>query len=107
MRRQHPVVISLRIFGQQVEGIGVHEERLLPAQSQHSVEDVGAFRLGPQAGAYAQGPGRFHRILESSGHRVLDDAARKAILRWTYEPARRGGRAVPHEMRQPVRFDLR
>jgi protein TonB len=42
----------------------------------------------------------------SSGHRVLDRAARRAVRNWRFEPARRGGQPVPGEVLVPVRFRL-
>lgn len=47
------------------------------------------------------------RVESSSGHRVLDRAALESVRRWRFEPALRGGRAVPEVVRVPVRFELR
>ena len=46
-------------------------------------------------------------IARSSGHAVLDRAARDHVLRrWVFEPARREGVAVPAYARVPLRFVL-
>ncbi len=45
-------------------------------------------------------------IAQSSGHRVLDAAAIRAVRSWQYEPAYRDGQPVPATIRQPVRFSL-
>lgn len=46
------------------------------------------------------------RVLESSGHALLDDAAVAAVRRWRFEPARRGDEAVASEATLPIRFAL-
>ena len=47
------------------------------------------------------------RVVRSSGHRVLDQAARRAVLRyWTFHPAMRGGQAVQALGRVPIEFKL-
>ena len=47
------------------------------------------------------------RIVKSSGHRVLDQAARRTVLsKWTFVPAMRDGRAVEAVGRVPVVFTL-
>ena len=47
------------------------------------------------------------RIVRSSGHRVLDQAARRTVLsKWTFVPAMRDGRAVEALGRVPVAFTL-
>jgi periplasmic protein TonB len=47
------------------------------------------------------------RIVRSSGHRVLDQAARRTVLsKWTFVPAMRDGRAVEAIGRVPVEFRL-
>ena len=46
-------------------------------------------------------------VAESSGHAVLDRAARRAVEAWTFRPARRGERKVAGEVKVPVRFRLR
>lgn len=46
-------------------------------------------------------------VLTSSGHRVLDQAARRIVLsRWTFEPAMRGGSPVQALGRVPIEFKL-
>lgn len=47
------------------------------------------------------------RIVRSSGHRVLDQTARRTVLsKWTFVPAMRDGRAVEALGRVPVEFRL-
>jgi protein TonB len=43
-------------------------------------------------------------LLRSSGHRRLDEAARTAVLRWRFTPARRNGLAIPWTAKLPIRF---
>lgn len=45
-------------------------------------------------------------IAESSGHRLLDEAALAAARGWRLEPARRGAIAVEGALRVPLRFAL-
>lgn len=45
-------------------------------------------------------------VAQSSGSDLLDEAARKAVRRWEFEPARRGRKAVPSTVTVPVRFRL-
>lgn len=45
-------------------------------------------------------------VEESSGYRVLDQAARRAVLGWRFEPARHGDLPVEAKVRVPVRFQL-
>ena len=47
-----------------------------------------------------------HKIMHSTGHGSLDDAAVAAIQTWRFEPAREGGRAVVSCIQVPVRFVL-
>ena len=47
------------------------------------------------------------RINESSGHKILDRAALKAVKGWLFEPGRRGARRVAMRVLVPVRFSLR
>lgn len=47
------------------------------------------------------------RLVTSSGHPALDDAALKVARDWRYTPARRGGKAVESTLTQPIRFDLK
>jgi protein TonB len=46
------------------------------------------------------------RIAKSSGSGALDRAALSAARRWTFEPARAGGKAVPSQVTAPVLFQL-
>ena len=46
-------------------------------------------------------------VESSSGHRLLDDAAVKAVRRWRFEPAKKTGRPVRAQVRIPVEFNLR
>lgn len=47
-------------------------------------------------------------VQRSSGHRALDDAARKFVLkRWTFRPAMRNGQAVQAIGLVPVKFSVR
>lgn len=43
-------------------------------------------------------------VAESSGYRMLDDAAIAAVREWKFVPAHRGGQPVLWTARQPVRF---
>ncbi|MBT8420682.1 MAG: energy transducer TonB, partial [Gammaproteobacteria bacterium] len=45
-------------------------------------------------------------VARSSGHRLLDRAALKAIKGWSFQPARRGGKAVTATLTVPVIFRL-
>ncbi|MBI3268465.1 MAG: energy transducer TonB [Planctomycetes bacterium] len=47
------------------------------------------------------------RILASSGHPVLDEAALRAVKEWRFEPARQAGRPVESHVELPVEFRLR
>ena len=42
----------------------------------------------------------------SSGYRVLDRAASRAVKRWEFTPATRAGLPVDSQVRIPVRFSL-
>ncbi|UNK49374.1 energy transducer TonB [Lysobacter sp. S4-A87] len=47
------------------------------------------------------------RVVRSSGHRALDQAARRAVLtQWTFQPAFRDGQAVQALGRVPIEFKL-
>lgn len=47
------------------------------------------------------------RVVRSSGHRVLDQAARRTVLaQWTFQPAFRNGLAVQALGRVPIEFKL-
>ncbi len=45
-------------------------------------------------------------LMESSGYRVLDRAARKSVYRWRFIPAHVGGVAVPCKIQVPIDFHL-
>ena len=45
-------------------------------------------------------------VKQSSGHYVLDDAARWAVERWRFVPAQRNGVAVAAVVEVPIRFQL-
>lgn len=45
-------------------------------------------------------------VLRSSGHSMLDDAARQAVLQWRFDPPKRLGIAVPTAVAVPVRFQI-
>ena len=47
------------------------------------------------------------RLLESSGHGVLDREATAAVKTWVFEPARRGEEEVDMWVKVPVRFKLK
>ncbi len=53
--------------------------------------------------------GRVGRIVVagSSGYRILDGAAVRAIRQWRFRPALREGVRIRSEIRIPVRFSLR
>jgi protein TonB len=46
------------------------------------------------------------RVLDSSGHGVLDRAALKAVKRWLFEPGTRGNEKVAMWVKIPIRFQL-
>ncbi len=52
------------------------------------------------------GRGSHVEVAESSGHGVLDDAARRAIEAWQFIPAKRFDHPVSTELELPVRFRL-
>lgn len=46
-------------------------------------------------------------VVRSSGHRVLDQAARRVVMsRWTFQPAMEGGQPVQARGRVPIEFTL-
>lgn len=46
-------------------------------------------------------------VVKSSGHRVLDQAARRVVMsRWTFQPAMEGGQPVQARGRVPIEFTL-
>jgi protein TonB len=46
------------------------------------------------------------RVVQSSGSEALDEAARTAVKRWTFHPARRDGHPVEVDVHVPVQFRL-
>lgn len=54
----------------------------------------------------SQGRATSVRVIHSSGHPLLDEVARKAILRWRFDPARRFGQPVASTVQIPVVFRL-
>ncbi len=46
------------------------------------------------------------RIVESTGHQILDDAMVDAVSRWRFQPERVGDQAVVAVVRRPFRFRL-
>jgi protein TonB len=46
------------------------------------------------------------RVLDSSGHGVLDRAALKAVKKWLFEPGTRGNEKVAMWVKIPIRFQL-
>jgi len=47
------------------------------------------------------------RVAASSGTAVLDEVALNAVRKWTFVPARQGGRPVESVVEVPVKFALR
>lgn len=47
------------------------------------------------------------QLHQSSGHRLLDEAALEAARAWTFVPARQGPRPVEAWVHVPVRFELK
>ncbi len=45
-------------------------------------------------------------VFESSGFRVLDNAALEAVKKWSFEPGKRGDTTVAMWVNVPVRFEL-
>ncbi|ARN67845.1 Ferric siderophore transport system, periplasmic binding protein TonB [Vibrio vulnificus] len=45
-------------------------------------------------------------LITSSGAKMLDDAARKAIQQWKFTPHAENGQKMPSRVRVPVRFSL-
>ncbi len=43
-------------------------------------------------------------VLESSGHKALDDAAIQAIMQWKYSPGKKDGKAVKTWVPVPITF---
>lgn len=47
------------------------------------------------------------RVHATSGHKILDKAALRAVRDWLFEPGRRGAEKVVMWVRVPIRFELR
>lgn len=47
------------------------------------------------------------KLAHSSGHKVLDRSAINAVLKWRFEPARRGSQPIETWVLVPVRFELK
>ena len=47
------------------------------------------------------------RVFRSSGHKILDTAAVKAVKNWTFQPGRRGSKPIDMWVKVPIRFVLR
>ena len=69
-----------------------------------------AARLG-QAGTVVvlihvsmQGVALDAEVVRSSGYRLLDEAARNAVLRWEFVPAMRDGKPLPFDMAMTFTF---
>ena len=55
----------------------------------------------------AEGKPRIVKVLESSGHALLDDAAVRAVARWQFQPGRHGNTPVQASIDLPVVFRLK
>lgn len=72
-----------------------------------------ARRLGQEGVAWirvhvaANGEATKVELIESSGHRDLDDAAISSLRLWKFDPATEAGRPIPDVVELPVRFELR
>jgi protein TonB len=47
------------------------------------------------------------RLLETSGHALLDRSALSSVREWLFEPGRRGEETVEMWVRVPIRFQLK
>ena len=54
----------------------------------------------------ASGKAEAVNVKESSGFSTLDDAARDAVTRWKFDPARAAGEPIASKVEVPVRFQL-
>lgn len=54
----------------------------------------------------ADGRVRDISVQQSSGYPLLDEAAIKAVQRWHFHPATRGGVALDWQYLQPIKFSL-
>jgi len=46
------------------------------------------------------------KVLRSSGSKLLDEAARRTVLKWRFDPPRRLGRPVASKIAVPIRFEI-
>lgn len=46
-------------------------------------------------------------IFKSSGHKILDRAARSSVKRWMFQPGTKDGRTIEMWVRVPIRFELK
>ncbi|PCJ52471.1 MAG: hypothetical protein COA70_12000 [Planctomycetota bacterium] len=46
------------------------------------------------------------RVIVSSGHQILDDAAIEAVQTWHFHPANRDGTLESGDLLVPIRFDI-
>ncbi len=46
-------------------------------------------------------------VMRSSGHAILDEAARRCVLEWRFEPMKQSRRAVATEIAIPISFEIR
>ena len=65
---------------------------------------TGTVLLSVQVGF--DGTARDVRLARSSGHDVLDRAARNAVFNWRFDPAKRNGRPVDSWVEVPIRFEF-
>lgn len=65
---------------------------------------TGTVLLSVQVGP--DGTARDVRLARSSGHDVLDRAARNAVFNWRFDPATRNGRPVGSRVEVPIRFEF-
>lgn len=54
----------------------------------------------------AEGRAVHIQIKQSSGHKVLDRAALRALKKWKFEPAQKAGIRIASQLNIPIRFDL-
>ncbi len=54
----------------------------------------------------ASGQPRDIQVAKSSGHRILDDAAIKAVTAWAFDPAKRGSTPIDGWVQVPLTFKL-
>ena len=47
-----------------------------------------------------------YMVMHSTGHKILDDAATKAVLAWSFHPAMKNGNPIVECVQIPVRFQL-